>query len=1014
MATAMVVTSLYAPQNVGAAAKNAVVLKGSTKTVKSKSIYLAGKTVDFDAIIKGKKVKDSAGKWTTSSKKVATVDKNGVVKVVGAGTAIIKFTDKKSKKAVSVKIYGRVRASKVMVSPAAVTVKEGESVDVNATYEFSENVKAAGADATTYKLFAESSDENVATVSVDGNDKIMVKGVAKSATPATIKVYAAQVDTLAKAKEVKIKATTEFTVKVTGSFAAEQNSANTVKVTGTDLTDKAADYAVKSDKGTVLAVKAVKINEDKSATLELDTYQIPDGKYTVTFNKQDAEFVAQKAVVKEIKFTQEDKAIGIYNKAKTQVEKATVVFQVFDQFGNDITNTNIPRLNIFGSHSAKTEGKGRIIFTETANGGFQINLSKVSVNVVDLNSGVSKSGMFTVSDIARVSEAKFMGIYNKVSKKFVKDVKEDSNIENNVLLYEVKDQFGNPIEDAKATNELFVNLLTFTRIKAEADKEYTVDIDGKKYIAYILKRTSVDKKTTGYGKVDVQALLVSNGKTLKDTFEVTHKVQVDTITFREGAKGVNVGEKSGLEYTAYDIDGKLITDYETLKEGLIEMDKTAPKLILEEDKATGKGIFKFDATTGFDNLTSDALTIPATINVKTRTGKFSVNTINVRNKRRPVEFLGIKEEVVKGITKGNKFELKYGDLVFKDQFGNKMTAGDIAALYGNGDFGLSVKVSGSTGKFTAGELKINGVVTADGTAKEDIALTGANLNNLLLGLTAEGATTGFANVEFVFNTKGANNKYSETDNGNKSISKFTTQVYSVLLNDMKHFEVKEVKKQAANDLYVYGSYMTYQGTAPEYFLEPEVFGYYEGLKIKLSKTTDYALSGGVKKNGDANGDLVNVPSKYTITSGMDAESYFQIGIENADRTVITTKYTYSKELPKIAKIDNNGSVVKVASGADKTVAWDSGDGKIRSAIDITDQYGNVVKVAPIVYLEEVRKDGAVVNENIAAKTGTNGKTNFELEVKNGLVDGVYDLDLKIVVPNTNLVLRTTIKVKKGN
>ena len=85
-------------------------------------------------MIKGKKVKDSAGKWTSSNKKVATVNKNGVVKVTGAGTATIKFTDKKSKKTASVKIYGRVRAAKMMLTSAAVMVKEGESADVAASY----------------------------------------------------------------------------------------------------------------------------------------------------------------------------------------------------------------------------------------------------------------------------------------------------------------------------------------------------------------------------------------------------------------------------------------------------------------------------------------------------------------------------------------------------------------------------------------------------------------------------------------------------------------------------------------------------------------------------------------------------------------------------------------------------------------------------------------------------------------------------------------------------------------
>ena len=53
----MVVTSLYAPQGAEAAATNKIVVAKGKKAVKSKNIYIGGKTVDFDAIIKGKNVK---------------------------------------------------------------------------------------------------------------------------------------------------------------------------------------------------------------------------------------------------------------------------------------------------------------------------------------------------------------------------------------------------------------------------------------------------------------------------------------------------------------------------------------------------------------------------------------------------------------------------------------------------------------------------------------------------------------------------------------------------------------------------------------------------------------------------------------------------------------------------------------------------------------------------------------------------------------------------------------------
>ena len=63
MATAMVVTSLYAPQGAEAATKNKIVEKNSKSAVKRKNIYIGGQVVDFDAVVKVKVVKYTKGTW---------------------------------------------------------------------------------------------------------------------------------------------------------------------------------------------------------------------------------------------------------------------------------------------------------------------------------------------------------------------------------------------------------------------------------------------------------------------------------------------------------------------------------------------------------------------------------------------------------------------------------------------------------------------------------------------------------------------------------------------------------------------------------------------------------------------------------------------------------------------------------------------------------------------------------------------------------------------------------------
>ena len=111
---------------------------------------------------------------------------------------------------------GYSRSDMITLSATEAAVKVGESVDVTATLELSEKIKAAGGVESTYKLYAESSEPSV-TATVDGK-KISVKGVSVSATPATVTVYAAQANGMAiKSAKYQAKSAT-FTVKVKGNL----------------------------------------------------------------------------------------------------------------------------------------------------------------------------------------------------------------------------------------------------------------------------------------------------------------------------------------------------------------------------------------------------------------------------------------------------------------------------------------------------------------------------------------------------------------------------------------------------------------------------------------------------------------------------------------------------------------------------------------------------------------------------------------------------------------------------
>ena len=503
MATAMVVTSLYAPQNAEAAVKNAIVVKGSKKAVKSKNIYIGGKTVDFDAIVKGKNVKK--GTWKTSNKKVATVDKNGVVKALKNGKVTISFKTKATKKTksktVKMTIYARTRASKMTLTPAAVTVKEGASADVAVSYEISKKIQAAGGKTTTYKLFAESSDEKVATVSVDGNNKVTVKGVAKSASPVSITVYAAQVSSLAKAKEVKLKLTSKFDVKVNANLEAKQTGANKITVMGSDFVASKAAFVVKNSSGVVLPLKdEVKVNEAKTeAVLEGDTAQIPVGKYTLSYNNSDpVEFEVVKAVVKSIEIVPTGKAImGKPEAPNNVVKKAYAYYKVFNQFGEDVTKSPLAaRIQISGSDGATMSSKGKIEFTSTSVNGYQLNLSQISVAVVDVETGVNASAILTTGEASKVWETEYKGLFDLSKRKFVENISEADKLANFAILLGAKDQYGNSLVHEDNKGQIQVNLLSITGVNTDASKAKVVTVGDDDYYAFTLKGTKNDPNET--------------------------------------------------------------------------------------------------------------------------------------------------------------------------------------------------------------------------------------------------------------------------------------------------------------------------------------------------------------------------------------------------------------------------------------------------------------------------------------------------------------------------------------
>ena len=889
------ITSLYAPQGAEAAATNKIVVKNGKHAVKTKNIYIGGKVVDFDAVVKGKVVKDAKGTWKSSNKKIASVDKNGKVKALKNGKVTISFKTKATKKVKSVTvkmtINARTRASKMILTPAAVVVKEGEKSTVGVSYEISKKIQAAGGKTTTYKLFAESSDEKAAKVSVEGNDKIVVEGVAKSATPVSITVYAAQVTNIAKAKEVRIKLTEKFDVKVNSKFDAKQVKANKILVTGTNLSTKAAAYVVKNTNGIVLNLKdKVEVNkEGTEATLEAVVNQIPEGKYTVTYDKEDpAEFTAVKQVLDKIVIEPADKAILVKDSGN---KVAVAYYKALDNFGEDVTKESLGAgINANGNQITT---KGAVRFEQ--NSGF-LPGQTILLTLVDSITGKNTSATLTISQYSMLSDITFKGVYDKNNKKLVDSIGERATLSDYVMLFEGKDQYG---LEMNAVGDMSVVIGGATGLKTEKLNDL-FKYEGKEYMAFKLDRFTQDKLNAG--EATIQAFSTTTGKQSTPVkFNVTSDKEVKTLTIGNGSRTIVAGEDAELSYSAYDAEGKAVTDFEVLNR--IKFTGGSGKGLRFEKKA-GKAVLMYMPAAKKDIKEAQQ----EYVTYITPTNNFGSAVLTVNPARHPAKIAGLKKDTATSVTvakSGAKFTIPVNKVDVKDQYGDdfdvtKLPVGFALKVSFNDDAKNIFKTYGAqNGAATYSAVVSYGAVaaTTQNYDKYDIVSASA---------VTPGATK--VNLELL-------DKDGKTVEG----SAYTINIVTVPTSDVKDVMIEDITLKEASD--------STASPATIYYATPVAIGTVDGKRVKLVEGRDYEIVSGTTE----------VPDKNTLKNGAaEGKATVSIVVMDGKGTRVNKEYTYSNKdrVVASAEVANDGTAqVATASGV-VTV------GGVLAALEIKDQYGN--------------------------------------------------------------------------
>lgn len=1037
LASAMVITSLYAPANTSAAAKDGILLKG--KAITKKSIFVGGDKINFDYKIGKHMNKGANGKWSVSDSSVIKVDKHGVVTAVGTGKATLSLKVKKNTKkgikknmTFKVMINALARASKLEIpaSDKAISLKVGEKKDIMPVLtDKVDGVK------NTYTLFAKSSDESVASATVmDG--KVTVEAKMASATPATITVFAAQKDSAEQAMNNKYKVEDSFTVMVKDLFNVEQKGANKIKVAGENLVASASSYVVKSDKNVNIAIKSVELNAAKTeAMLTTEVYQIPEGKYNLTHNgKEKADFMAEVAKTKTIEIIPNDKAAGIYDAAKNGYTAARVHYKAFDQFGNDITDTTIPQLAVTGSYGAAKTKNGEIIFGGDNKTIFQMNITQFFVSIVDKNSQAHATANLVLGDANRISTSEFFSLWDDGKSKVVSSLSEgdEERLKDFYLLFSAKDQYGSVIAEKGYAGDMYVNLISISNLRANnADKVVTVD--GKKYIAYSLSKADT-KSPIRKDEVKVKAIILSNGKAVDGTFNVTYKVKVDKLTVAEMGSGVYSDTKNELLFTALDTDGKVITDFDVLKEMNKDNRMSSGLMFEKDDKGVAHLYFK---PVGI-NVPDMKGSVPQPLLFRTMTDKFDTTTVNIKYKKYPVAILGVKADTITGATRGNNITIKADQIRFQDQYGAEMTSSELIELYGAKKYAVKVEFEGTernkeafTVSVPTGNDSSANFARTPLAAKDTVVATlKANEN----GVSVSDKESYVSQIKLTLmedatNTPSTNNNTALADYRvvpNPNMEPAKVAVYNVRLDDVKNIMVNVPKKYEkavpVADIYT-GKVDELRQT-----YVPEVVGTYENSKkIKLVQDKDFRIVNGTAANGtalNADGAFFPVLTKADDFDGKTTktslEEEFGVLILSSNPQTFTKKYTATIVEPHIVKASAKDASltvdkkkVTVTSVGTSAKGW----ADIADKFDFEDQYGNKLldktyysvadKKAPNIVFTFVPNTGDA-NDYITIEN--NGTKNATFKFKTASAGQKRDVKFKMFFEGSGKTFEGTLEI----
>lgn len=870
MALAMVLTAL-APAVAGADASY-IYKRGNDTQKEALEVYFgdADEKRDLNVKINGKKTND--GTWKIGNKAIATIDENGVVTPVKNGTTTAKFTAEDGT-AVKVKVVVGTRAAGVKVKDNGVAITEltlvaGEEKELKFGAYISGKAKNAGATKASQEVAMTAEGEAV-TTTVDGK-YVTVK--AEKAGEATLTFTAG-------------KKTATVAVTVVNGLAATQTGANKITVTGSDLSDKVADYAVKRGTNTV-ALASVALNEEKTEAVITTSAKNPvAGKYTVSFQGSDAvEFEMATSKVTKIVFGSET-AIMKTNKT------AEVTFVVLNQFDENVTASAYANLAITTScdgveGTAKTlvaaANTGVITFGKATN--FMPTVDVVVATVVDKTNGVNANGTFTVSQIAQPATVEVLGLYKKNATTLAweaAELKEGTvNADTYYLAVAVKDQYGTNVPAANLNSTNF-NVNVIAGLTQVAVTNAAIDMTNA-YGANFAVGYPVNAGTVKAGTVSVLAVVLTSGNTASASINVAPTTKVASIELA-ATDALYVGKEAEIAYTALDAEGNEVTKYDLLTNVVVTGAGISYRWAKQPD-----GSAKLYMTLSAKNVV--VITTTPTMQYKTTT--FTAFDACV-----PTAITGVNAKAVLGAISGSAIQVPVSFLNVEDQYGNAMSATAVADAINGGNYKIKVAYG-----------------TSDAIDGSDVIITSIVDNTLVVDATTDGK--GVEQVTISLMNKDYTGAWVDTLGSDATIT-----LKAVELAQCTTFEVAPVGLKQSF------------GTATDAAIK--VYGFADGTKVELT-AAEYDVVVGA---GTADGKI-EIPAKLSVSGKTEYSKEYVVVIANKAGTELKFTVEYSEKDAAAASATVNAAVTqRLVNGTTYNVQ------DILGFFTIKDQYGNTLSAA---------------------------------------------------------------------